>query len=156
MSLCGAAYLGFALIDIVHDKLLHFVTFCILTVEFYFIFDTQFKSLKVIRYLTFAICTISGSIFLEVLQHLVNENRTFDVYDILSNILGSTLGLVLCVCYLNYKKGIAKRERLKYHRVANINAVEENAVLTGEQGEQEEHTSHKVGTSTPIPLQSIV
>lgn len=69
------------------------MTFLILTVEFYFVFNTNRKSLKTLRYITLLICTFGASIGLEVLQNLVNPNRVFDINDIFCNMAGSLMGL---------------------------------------------------------------
>ncbi|KAI5962194.1 uncharacterized protein KGF55_003270 [Candida pseudojiufengensis] len=139
---------GFSSIQIIHDKIVHFITFGILTIEFYFIFDTQYKSLKLIRYLTFTICTIGGGIISEIIQHFVNQKRIFDPIDIVCNVLGSLLGLILSVLYQNYRKGIAKKERLRYHKLMNNNpeSLEENAILNEDTNEVELGSD---GRSTP-------
>lgn len=95
----AAGYLGFSLIHLNHDKLIHFVTFFILTIQFYFIFDSKLKSLKILRYLTFLICTIGLSVGLEIIQSIVNPKRVFDIYDIFCNVLGSMLAIVLAIIY---------------------------------------------------------
>lgn len=87
--------------------------FMILTVEFYFVFDTQHKSIKMVRLLTFVVCTLGGSISSEIIQGIVNPKRTFDVNDILANVLGSSLGLVGCTVYEYYTIKQAKLNRIK-------------------------------------------
>ena len=67
-------------------------------------FDTQYKSLKVLRNITLIICTFGGSVGLEIIQNLVNPKRVFDVYDIVANILGSLLGLGISVGYVTWVK----------------------------------------------------
>ncbi len=96
MSLILAGYLGFSLFQTGHDKALHFVTFLVLTAEFYFIFDTNHKSLKTLRYVTLLVCTCAGSVLLEVVQSLVNSARVFDVYDIVANVCGSVVAVAAC------------------------------------------------------------
>ncbi|CAK9436907.1 uncharacterized protein LODBEIA_P14290 [Lodderomyces beijingensis] len=150
LTLIGAAYLGFAQIEVVHDKLLHFVIFCILTVEFYFIFDAQFKSLKIVRYLTVAVCTFGGSISSEVVQKFVNKERVFDPYDILYNIGGSLLGLAICVAHSNYRKSIAKRERSRHLRMGGgAGSIEETIMLEDEAGYNNPNEQGESGRNTP-------
>lgn len=123
MSLIGAGYLGFALIQLPHDKLIHFSTFLILTVEFYFLFDTNHKSLKTLRYITLLVCTFGGSIALEIIQSLVNLHRVFDLYDILFNVLGSSLGVLICsVCDTWLAK---KQRRNRYRLLRTVDIVPE-------------------------------
>ncbi|KAI3403011.2 hypothetical protein KGF56_004264 [Candida oxycetoniae] len=120
----------------------------IITLEFYFIFDAPFKSLKIIRYLTFVICTLAGSLGSEILQHIVNPARVFDPYDILCNVLGSLLGLGISITYSHYKKGKAKKERFRYNRLMNsdLRAVEE---IVLEEGDCSVANGENSGRSTP-------
>lgn len=124
-----AAYLGFALIQLHHDKAMHFWAFLVLTVEFYFIFVTKRKELKILRYATFLICTVGASIGLEILQNMVNPTRVFDVNDIICNFTGSLVGLGLASGYLNWS---LKRQRSQnlYHQ--QIEPVTENTRTEGE------------------------
>lgn len=123
LSLIGACYLGFALIHLPYDKLIHFSTFCLLTLEFFFVFDTQYKSLKVLRNITLIICTFGGSVGLEIIQNLVNPKRVFDVYDIVANILGSLLGLGISVGYVTWSKNRARHKRSSYRQL-NTHIIE--------------------------------
>lgn len=91
-TLLVAAYLGFALVSFGYDKALHFLVFGILTAEFYFLFEIR-KPWK----LTLVVMTFGASISLEFLQNLVNPKRIFDYEDILYNIMGSAIALVICV-----------------------------------------------------------
>ena len=117
LSLLLAGYLGFALIHLPHDKLIHFLTFFILTMEFYFIFDTKNKSLKVLRLVTLVVCTFGASIGLEIVQSLINPARVFDVYDILFNVLGSLLGLGLSSGYQTWMVRRARLKRIRYRQL---------------------------------------
>lgn len=89
-----AGYLGFASVHLVHDKVVHFVTFFILTAEFYYVFDTA--AVRTLRWLTVVICTVGGSVGLEFIQSLVNPARVFDVKDIACNVAGSAMAVALC------------------------------------------------------------
>ena len=81
----------------------------------YFLFET--KSYKLLRYVTFFTCTLGASLVLEVIQHMINPSRVFDVYDIISNMTGSLLGLLMGVIYQNY---IIKRKRkVRYSNIDN-------------------------------------
>lgn len=93
LSLVLAAYLGFALIHLPHDKLVHFVTFFVLTAEFYWLWVAP---PVVVAAGTLVVCTLGASVVSEVLQGYVNPQRVFDAGDIVSNLLGSLAALVAC------------------------------------------------------------
>ncbi|GMF05427.1 unnamed protein product [Ambrosiozyma monospora] len=86
-----AAYLGFADISLPHDKWIHFTMFFVMSFLFYWILDSN--SMRTIRNLTFIVCTLIGGIGSEFVQHIISPKRTFDVYDILANVCGSTLAV---------------------------------------------------------------
>ncbi|CAH6719240.1 hypothetical protein CLIB1444_02S04038 [[Candida] jaroonii] len=93
VTLIGAGYLGFSSIELPHDKLIHFITFFLLTLEFFFIFQT--KKIKQLIYITFIICTLGGSIASEFLQNFINPSRIFDINDIFYNVGGSIVALII-------------------------------------------------------------
>lgn len=97
LSLAFAAYLGFSLISLGHDKAIHFVTFFILTSEFYFLWDT-YRPWKI----TVVAMTFGASIALEYVQNFVNPNRKFDYMDIIYNIHGSALAVATCCIIHSY------------------------------------------------------
>ena len=90
-TLLLAAYLGFSLIQLNHDKAIHFTTFFILTAEFFFLWKV-FRPWK----FTFVVMTLGASILLEYVQNFINHNRRFDYVDILYNVHGSGLALAMC------------------------------------------------------------
>lgn len=120
-----AAYLGFALIHLPHDKVIHFSTFLILTVEFYFLFDTRNK--KILRVITFIVCTCGAGIGLEVVQLMVNPIRIFDFFDIISNVCGSCLGLLIA-CALNWRIDKSRQEKRRGRRIVCNEAESSNAI----------------------------
>lgn len=103
-----AIYLGFADISLPNDKLIHFGMFFVLSLLFYWIVDTRMTWL--VRNVTFIICTLIGGIGSEFLQHLISPFRVFDIYDIISNIAGSLLAIILSDIYVFIYKE-RKRER---------------------------------------------
>jgi len=107
LGLClVAAYLGFSQIQVpFNDKFLHFITFFILTVCFYWILDATRR--RVLNF-TLGICTLLGGFGSEFIQNVVT-NRQFDSLDILSNLIGSGLGLLLCTWY---HRRMLERKRL--------------------------------------------
>lgn len=112
VSLLFSAYLGFADISIKHDKFTHFITFFILTLMFYWLFETS--STRTIRNLTFFICTLAGGIGSEFVQGLL-PYRTFDAKDIICNVLGSFLALLISMFY--HKKIIEQRRLNRYEQL---------------------------------------
>lgn len=103
-TLLFAAYLGFSLMQLNHDKAIHFTTFFVLTAEFFFIWQT-YRPWK----FTFVVMTLGASILLEYVQNFVNPNRRFDYVDILYNVHGS--GLALVICCLVARRGSVEFER---------------------------------------------
>lgn len=86
-----AAYLGFSLIHLGHDKAIHFCTFFILTAEYFHIWHVH-RPWRI----TFVSMTLGASVTLEYAQNIINPARIFDYMDIAYNIAGSLLALVLC------------------------------------------------------------
>lgn len=107
LALCLiAAYLGFSTLHLpVNDKFVHFVTFLVLTVCFYWILDASRR--RVVN-LTMGVCTLVGGVGSEFVQSMVTK-REFDPLDIVSNLLGSGLGLLLCSWY---HRRMLERKRL--------------------------------------------
>jgi VanZ family protein len=109
--LLGAAWLGLSSVQVpqVNDKILHFATFFILTVTFYWILDTtRRRTLN----LTLLVVTAGLSIGSEALQGFLRNGRQFDPLDIAANIAGSLLALGLCTLYHN--RMLERRRRARY------------------------------------------
>ncbi|EFX00814.1 vanz-like protein [Grosmannia clavigera kw1407] len=106
-----AGYAGLSSLQLGHlinDKLLHLVTFFVLSVVFYWIVDTNRR-----RALNLAVgvCVFGLGIGSEVLQAVIpNNGREFDVMDIAANMLGSFVGVTLCTIY---HKRMLERKRLR-------------------------------------------
>ncbi|KAL1301642.1 hypothetical protein AAFC00_005865 [Neodothiora populina] len=95
------------------DKVLHFITFLLITLCFYWILETNRRR---VIHLTLLICTAGLSIGSEVVQGLLPNGREFDPYDILANVLGSGLALGACSWY--HKRMLERRRAArKYHIV---------------------------------------
>lgn len=106
----GAAYLGLGSVQVpqVNDKVLHFVTFFILTLTFYWILDTtRRRALN----LTLLIVTAVLGVGSEALQAFLPNGRQFDPIDIAANIAGSSLALGLCTMYHNRMLDRRRRAR---------------------------------------------
>ncbi|CAK7233192.1 hypothetical protein SBRCBS47491_008525 [Sporothrix bragantina] len=125
LLLVVAGYAGLSSLQlggIVNDKILHFVTFFVLTTAFYWIVDTSRR-----RTLNMALIVCTGGLGVgsEIVQGLLPDNgRVFDAMDIVANILGSLAALGLCSWY--HKRMLERKRHRKY------------AAVPGEEGHDEE------------------
>jgi len=97
--LLAAAYAGLSALQVdavVNDKVLHFFTFFFLTICFYWILDT---SRRRTLNLTLVVCTGILGVGSELLQAFLPNGRTFDLYDIVANVVGSLGALGLSTWY---------------------------------------------------------
>ncbi|CAD6569822.1 MAG: hypothetical protein ASARMPREDX12_003081 [Alectoria sarmentosa] len=110
LVLLGAAYIGLSSTQVpqVNDKVLHFLTFFLLTIAFYWILDTTRR-----RVLNFTLLVVTFGLGLgsEALQGLLPNGRQFDPLDIAANVVGSLLALGLCTLY--HKRMLDRRRRAK-------------------------------------------
>lgn len=111
-----AAYAGLTSLHLgeyVNDKVLHFITFFLLTVVFYWIVDTSRRRTV---HMTVVVCTLVLGVGSEFVQSFLPNDRDFDMYDIVANIAGSLAGLGLCAWY--HKRMLdRRRQRKTYHAV---------------------------------------
>ncbi|KZZ94404.1 VanZ-like protein [Moelleriella libera RCEF 2490] len=94
-----AGYAGLSRVQLGHyvnDKVLHVVTFFILTIVFYWIVDTNRR--RTLN-MTLIVCTLGLGVGSEFLQSFLPNDRDFDLYDIVANITGSLAGVGLCSWY---------------------------------------------------------
>lgn len=91
------------------DKALHFICFFALTATFYFILDT---SRRRVIHLTLIVCTLVLAVGSEVAQGLLPNDRDFDPWDVLANVLGSLAALGLSSAY--HRRAAERRRRAKY------------------------------------------
>lgn len=103
ITLLVAAYLGFALIHLKHDKLVHFVTFVLLTVELFLLSE---KSRHQIMAVTTMLC---ACVALEYIQSFVNPSRVFDLKDILANVCGVAAATLCCIVLVPRKRRIRRQ-----------------------------------------------
>ncbi|KAI1489982.1 VanZ domain protein [Biscogniauxia mediterranea] len=112
--LAGYAGLSSLQVDaVVNDKVLHVVTFFLLTVVFYWIVDTNRR--RTLN-LTLVVCTAVLGVGSEFLQGFLPNGRNFDFYDIVANVVGSLAGLALCSWY-HTRMLERKRQRRQYNAV---------------------------------------
>ncbi|KAK0625272.1 hypothetical protein B0T17DRAFT_617386 [Bombardia bombarda] len=113
---------------VVNDKVVHLVTFFLLTLVFYWIIDTNRR--RTLN-MTLVVCTAGLGIGSEFLQALLPNGRDFDLYDIIANIVGSLAGLGLCSWY--HKRMLErKRVRKSYNAVPGEDLGDEEDLELGE------------------------
>ncbi|KAK4676090.1 hypothetical protein QC764_508970 [Podospora pseudoanserina] len=109
-----SAYAGLSTLQLspslpLNDKALHFLTFFLLTLAFYWVIDTtRRRTLN----LTLAICTVGGGIGSEILQGLLPNGREFDPYDVVANLVGSLGAVGLCSWY--HKRMLERKRQRRY------------------------------------------
>lgn len=97
----------------VNDKVIHVITFFILTIVFYWIVDTNRR--RTLN-MTLVICTLCLGVGSEFVQSILPNDREFDLYDIVANLVGSLTGLGLCSLY--HKRMLErKRQQKTYNAV---------------------------------------
>ncbi|KAL4873502.1 hypothetical protein BDV12DRAFT_79483 [Aspergillus spectabilis] len=79
-----------------NDKLLHLVTFFLISLVFYWIPDT---SRRRTLHLTLVVCTLVLGVGSEIFQGILRNGRSFDPFDLLANIVGSLGAVGLCSWY---------------------------------------------------------
>ena len=110
----AAAYLGFSALQIpqVNDKVLHSITFFLLTIAFYFILDTTRR--RVLN-LTLLVVTFFLALGSELIQGALPNGRNLDPLDIAANVGGSLAALGLCSVY--HKRMLERKRRRKGYGV---------------------------------------
>ncbi|WBW73430.1 Golgi multispanning membrane VanZ-like family protein [Schizosaccharomyces osmophilus] len=123
-----ATYLGFApVLPIpVNDKLCHFVVFFLLSLVFYWVFDL---SRRRATQLTLVVCGLVGCVGSEFVQAFLTL-RTFDVFDILANLVGCGLSLMINVMY--HKRRL---EKLHFQRYGRLDSAEDDLELQARESE---------------------
>lgn len=97
LTLGPVGYLGVGDVSLKHDKLVHFTVFSMMTLLTYMCLSFEQKwRVHWIVVCGFGCCIIAA-VGSEFMQHLINPNRSFDVYDIYTNVAGSIIGLSIGV-----------------------------------------------------------
>ncbi|KAI1432090.1 hypothetical protein GGR50DRAFT_697398 [Xylaria sp. CBS 124048] len=110
-----AGYAGLSSLQLDHvidDKILHAITFFILTVVFYWVIDT---SRRRTLNLTIVVCTLILGVGSEFLQGFLPNGRNFDVNDIIANLVGSLAALALCSWY--HQRMLERKRQRRYSAV---------------------------------------
>ncbi|PGH18119.1 hypothetical protein AJ79_00747 [Helicocarpus griseus UAMH5409] len=92
-----------------NDKFLHLVTFFLLSLTFYWVMDTTRRRTL---HLTLIVCTLCLGIGSELLQALLPNNRFFDPFDVLANLVGSLSAIGLCTWY--HKRMLERRRKARF------------------------------------------
>jgi VanZ family protein len=96
-----------------NDKFLHLVTFFLLSIAFYWIPDTSRRRALQVSLL---VCTLLLGVGSEVLQSLLPNDRLFDPFDIVANVVGSLGGIGLCGWY--HRRMMERRRKARFDALA--------------------------------------
>jgi len=90
------------------DKFLHFFTFFLLTLFFYWIIETNRRRTL---HLTLFVCPLVLGVGSEIVQGLLPNGREFDPLDVVANVAGSLLAVGACLWY--HKRMMERKRRAK-------------------------------------------
>ncbi|KUI62735.1 hypothetical protein VP1G_09851 [Cytospora mali] len=128
LLLAGYAGLTSLHVDVyINDKLLHLLTFFLLTVVFYWIIDTNRRRTL---HFTLVVCTLCLGVGSEFLQGFLPNGRDFDFYDIVANVVGSLAGLGLCSWY--HKRMLERKRMQKTYTAVPGGEFDEGDIELGE------------------------
>ncbi|KAF7541966.1 hypothetical protein G7Z17_g11855 [Cylindrodendrum hubeiense] len=142
LLLLGSGYVGLTPLQLgqyVNDKVLHFGTFFLLTVVFYWVIDTNRRRTM---NMTLVVCTLVLGVGSEFLQSFLPNDREFDMYDIVANVLGSLAALGLCTWY--HKRMLERRRQRKHY----------NAVSGEDEDDLELGEGHETGVTIAAPVRT--
>lgn len=80
------------------DKVAHFLMYFSLSVLIYLSLDITIDQHRSKALLSFASASLYG-VILEYLQRYYFENRSFDIIDIIFNISGALVGVIICILF---------------------------------------------------------
>ncbi|CAJ2509553.1 Uu.00g145790.m01.CDS01 [Anthostomella pinea] len=147
-----AGYAGLSSLQlgtVINDKLLHTLTFFVLTVVFYWIIDTNRR--RTLN-LTVIVCTVVLGVGSEFLQGFLPNGREFDLYDIVANVVGSVAGLGLCTWY--HMRMLERKRERRYNPIAGED--EADLELGEDLGQQEEGGMSAAGNERTTSLEQEV
>lgn len=131
------------------DKALHFLCFFALTATFYFILDTSRR--RVIQ-ITLIVCTLVLGVGSEVAQGLLPNDREFDPWDVLANVLGSLAALGLASSY--HRRASDRRRRAKFSALTG-DALEGEDLELGEGANEALERLNADGQETGVVQRSV-
>ena len=77
------------------DKIAHFVMYFSLSILIYFSLDISKIHHRYVILWSFGLSSLYG-LLMEVFQHFFFANRSFDILDIIFNISGALIGVIIC------------------------------------------------------------
>lgn len=92
-----------------NDKFLHLLTFFLISIAFYWIFDTTRRRTL---HLTLLICTLGLGIGSEIVQGFLPNDRAFDPFDVVANVVGSLSAVGLCGWY--HRRMLERRRKNRF------------------------------------------
>ncbi|KAK2589856.1 hypothetical protein QQS21_012465 [Conoideocrella luteorostrata] len=146
-----AGYAGLTKLQLglyVNDKALHVLTFFVLTIVFYWIVDTNRR--RTLN-MTLVVCTLCLGVGSEFVQSFLPNDRDFDLYDIVANVVGSLSGLGLCSLY--HKRML---ERKRQQKTYNVVPGDDNDDVELESGQETGITNAEAGPSRGRTLEEEV
>jgi len=142
-----AGYAGLTSVHLeglVNDKILHTLTFFVLTTCFYWILDTSRR--RNLNY-TLIVCTGGLGVGSEILQGFLPNGRDFDFYDIIANVVGSLAAVGLSSWY--HMRMLERKRLAKNYQV--VPGDEEQDLELGEGvGAQESGVTAPVATGPTL------
>ncbi|KAJ9211875.1 hypothetical protein DTO166G4_6527 [Paecilomyces variotii] len=127
-----------------NDKFLHLVTFFFLSLIFYWISDTTRRRNL---HLTLLVCTLVLGVGSEIVQGLLPNDRAFDPFDVIANVVGSLGAIGLCSWY--HKRMIERRRKARYGAFADGAGDDvELGVNPGSGGEESHLGPQETGVTT--------
>ncbi|KAK2871850.1 hypothetical protein FQN49_002761 [Arthroderma sp. PD_2] len=116
----------------VNDKVLHLITFFLLSLAFYWVLDTTRRRTL---HLSLIVCTLVLGIGSEIVQAFIPNGRSFDPFDILANLVGSLAAIGLCTWY--HKRMLERKRKARYGALMGNGDDDVELALANGSGEQE-------------------
>ena len=80
------------------------IMYAVLSAMLYGYFVNSKKQSKLRNWLAAFLLASAYGVLMEILQYYFLETRSFEVYDIISNIIGSFIGIFMMIIFFNSKK----------------------------------------------------
>ncbi|KAL1991403.1 hypothetical protein VTN49DRAFT_5395 [Thermomyces lanuginosus] len=109
-----------------NDKFLHLFMFFLLSIAFYWIPDTSRR--RALQISLIAITCVLG-VGSEILQALLPNGRSFDVFDVIANLIGSLGGIGLCGWY--HRRMLERRRKARLGALAEDSAAQQDDIELG-------------------------
>ncbi|KAF3491567.1 uncharacterized protein GIQ15_01084 [Arthroderma uncinatum] len=116
----------------VNGKVVHLVTFFLLSLAFYWVLDTTRRRTL---HLSLIVCTLVLGVGSEIARGLIPNGGSFDPYDILANTVGSLAAIGLCTWY--HKRMLERRRKARFGALMENGEEDVELGLANGTGEQE-------------------